>query len=81
MDLTAKQFESILGRVVDDKLVPIIENMATKKQVEDLITTVDDLAYKVDSFLTKEWHVHLHAAHPRIERRLKRLEKKLHINQ
>ncbi len=73
MNLTVKQFENSLRRIIKNET----SHLATKKQVDDLIITVDGLAYKVDSFLNKEWITHVHDTHPRIDNRLNRLEKKL----
>lgn len=77
MNLTVKQFESSLKRIFKDEVHNIIVNMATKKQVNDLTVSVDGLAARVDSFLDKEWKTHLHYTHPRIEKRLTKIEKKL----
>ena len=70
MNFTVKQFENSLKRVIKDELDPIKASMATKQQVDDLTVSVDGLTSKVDSFLDKEWRVHLHDTHPRIEKRL-----------
>jgi Zn-dependent protease with chaperone function len=75
MELTPKQFEEILERVFEEKT----SSLATKKQVEDLTTTVDGLAQKVDSYLTKEWIVHINDSHPRLEKRINSIENKFKI--
>lgn len=84
MNFSVKQFESSLKRVLKDAIAPIEANMVTKKEFNDLVVSIDSLTTKVDSFLNKEWVTHLHDIHPRdihprIESRLKRLEKKLSI--
>ena len=73
MNVTPKQFEQTLRRVIKDET----GHLATKGQVDDLTTSVDGLAQKVDSYLNKEWNTHLHDAHPRLENRLSRIERKL----
>jgi len=75
MELTPKQFEEILERVFEEKT----SSLATKKQVEDLTITVDGLAQKLDFYLTKEWTVYIHESHPRLEKRVKAIERKLGI--
>ena len=77
MDITIKQFKQTLRRVVKDEINPIENKMATKKQVEGLTVSVDGLAKTVDSYLNKEWNVHLHDIHPRLDNRLTQIERKL----
>jgi len=77
MDLTPKQFESILKSVLADELPRHL--MPLKDNIENLTTTVDGLAKKVDSYLTQEWTVHIHQAHPDLTKRIKACERKLGI--
>lgn len=77
MNFTVKQFESSLRRVVRDEVAPLKANMATKKQVDDLTISVDGITKMFDSFLNTEWQTHLHDVHPRLEKRLTKIEKKL----
>ena len=74
MTLAPKQFEEILERVVVQR---IESKMATKAQVDALTASVENLAHKVQSYLDEQWNFHLHDAHPRLEARVERLEKKL----
>jgi len=77
MNINEEQFVNTLKRVVKDEVDYIKDNMATRKQVEDLNESVDDLAKKVDSYLNDEWSAHLHDTHPRLENRLSQIERKL----
>lgn len=79
MNLTSKQFENTLRRVLKDETSHFVSKKEFKQEINNLILSVDSLALRVDSFLTKEWNIHLHDAHPRIESRINRLEKKFSI--
>ena len=75
MNITIKQFEASLKRIIKDET----RNLATKKQLDDvnesLTTSIDGLAKRVDSFLSVEWKTHLYDTHPRLEKRLTKIEK------
>ena len=48
-------------------------------RLDTLTTSVNDLASKVKSYLGQEWNVHIHGSHPRLEKRIKVVERKLGI--
>ena len=73
MNFTVKQFESSLRRVIKDET----RNFVTKKEFNTLVVSVDSLTKTINSFFNVEWKTHLHYTHPRIEKRLTKIEKKL----
>ena len=75
MDMTSKQFEKLLRSIVADE----VDKRAgiTDAKIDSVQTSVDGLAAKMTAHLDVEWHVHLKELHPRIESRIKRIERKL----
>ena len=77
MTITPKQFESILKSVLADELPKHLKPLEDK--IVNLSGDVGELSAKLDSYISKEWNVHIHDAHPRLEKRLKAIEQKVGI--
>lgn len=77
MTITPEQFEEILQRIVHHET----RRLATKKTVQAFITSIDELALKVDSYIEKEWNVHRGFEHPNLETRIRILERKAGVKE
>lgn len=77
MNLTPKQFEEILGRVVTQRLEDNLKDIGQK--IDNLTTSVDKIVKIFNDHLNEEWPVHIHQVHSGIEKRVKVIERKLGI--
>lgn len=77
MNFTIKQFESSLRRVVKDEISHLVTKKDFNEKFNTLVLSVDSLTKTIDSFLNTEWQTHLHDVHPRVEKRLVKIEKRL----
>ena len=74
-----KRFETIDKRFEDVEIRFDRRFNNIEIRLDTLTTSVDDLASKVKSYLGQEWNVHIHDSHPRLEKRIKVIERKLGI--
>ena len=74
-----KRFETIDKRFEDVEISFDRRFNNIEIRLDTLTTSVDDLASKVKSYLGQEWNVHIHDSHPRLEKRIKVIERKLGI--
>jgi len=74
-----KRFETIDKRFEDVEIRFDRRFNNIEIRLDTLTTSVDDLASKVKSYLGQEWNVHIHGSHPRLEKRIKVVERKLGI--
>lgn len=77
--LTAKQFATIVQKVVREENQHLITREEFSESHDTLTTAVDKLTKMVESYLKQEWNVHIHASHPRLESRITALERKVGI--
>lgn len=77
IDMTSKQFEKLLRSIIADEVDK--RAIVTDAKIDGLQTSVDGLAAKMTAHLDVEWHVHVKDLHPRLDSRIRRIERKLGI--
>jgi hypothetical protein len=76
MNMTPEQFQEALRNAIRAE---IPSDIATVRDLVEINTALAEIAHKLDTYIAKEWPVHIHGTHQRLDARIRTIERKLGI--